>query len=101
MALYRIAQEALQNVVKHADASVVTVRLTSEDDNVRLVVADNGGGFNEDAVDGAHDRSRYGLVGMRERAELIGARLKVMSRPGEGTRVEVVVTEPLGPSRWA
>jgi signal transduction histidine kinase len=101
MALYRIAQEALQNVVKHADASVVTVRLTSEDDNVRLVVADNGGGFNEAAVDGAHDRSRYGLVGMRERAELIGARLKVMSRPGEGTRVEVVVTEPLGPSRWA
>jgi two-component system, NarL family, sensor kinase len=100
MALYRIAQEALQNVVKHADASVVTVRLTSEDGSVRLVVEDNGGGFNEAAIDGAHDRSRYGLVGMRERAELIGARLMVMSRPGEGTRVEVVVPEPLGPPLW-
>ncbi len=100
MALYRIAQEALQNVVKHAGASVVTVRLTSEDGSVRLVVADDGGGFNEAAVDGAHDRSRYGLVGMRERAELIGARLKVTSRPGEGTSVEVDVPEPLGPPLW-
>ncbi len=100
VALYRIAQEALQNVVKHANASVVKVRLTSEDDGVRLVVEDNGRGFNEVAVDGARDHSRYGLVGMRERAELIGARLKVTSRPGEGTRVEAIVPEPAAPPPW-
>ena len=94
-ALYRIAQEALQNVVRHAEASTVTVQLRDDDGLVRLVIADDGRGFDPDPVaspDGGDDPARgYGLVGMRERAELIGATLTVASRPGRGTRVEVAV----------
>ena len=94
-ALYRIAQEALQNVVRHAEASSVTVQLRADDGTVRLVIADDGRGFDPDpgaSADGGDDPARgYGLVGMRERAELIGATLTVASRPGLGTRVEVAV----------
>lgn len=94
VALYRIAQEALQNVVKHAEATTVRVRLTSADDGVRLVVSDDGVGFDEDSIAGAERRHSYGLVGIRERAELIGASLRLASRPGTGTTVEVVVPHP-------
>jgi signal transduction histidine kinase len=94
VALYRIAQEALQNVVKHAGATSVLVRLAPSDDGVRLVVTDDGHGFDEDILDGAEDRHSYGLVGIRERAELIGASLTITSRPGTGTTVEVIVPIP-------
>ena len=96
VALYRIAQEALQNVIKHAEASTVVVRLTSSPEGVRLVVSDDGQGFDEDSVEGAEDRHSYGLVGIRERAELIGASLTITSRPGTGTTVEVMVPTPAG-----
>jgi len=94
VALYRIAQEALQNVVKHAEATVALVRLGPTEDGVRLVVTDDGHGFDEDTIAGAEDRHSYGLVGIRERAELIGASLTIVSRPGTGTTVEVVVPVP-------
>ena len=94
MALYRIAQEALQNVVKHADASIVRVTLLPTADGVRLAVDDDGRGIDRDTLDGAEDRHSYGMVGMRERAELIGARLSVSSWPGRGTTVEVTVPRP-------
>jgi two-component system, NarL family, sensor kinase len=91
VALYRIAQEALQNVVKHAGATTVLVRLSSGDDGVRLVVSDDGMGFDEDMIADAQQRHSCGLVGIRERAELIGASLRLASRPGTGTTVEVTV----------
>jgi two-component system NarL family sensor kinase len=91
MALYRIAQEALQNVVKHAGASRVRLSLGRGPEGVRLAVEDDGVGFDSDAEGGAGERSAYGLVGMGERAELIGARLTVSSWPGRGTSVEVLV----------
>jgi signal transduction histidine kinase len=98
VALYRIAQEALQNVVKHAEASTVVVRLRHGDHGVRLVVSDDGHGFEQVAsgdiepVDAGDDLGHgYGLVGMRERAELIGATLTLVSRPGTGTTVEVTI----------
>ncbi len=94
VALYRIAQEALQNVVKHAGASTVLVRLGTIDGGVRLVVSDDGHGFDDETAAGAEDRHSYGLVGMRERAELIGASIAVVSRPGTGTTVEVMVPQP-------
>jgi signal transduction histidine kinase len=95
VALYRIAQEALQNVTKHAEASTVVVHLSTTDAGVRLVVADDGRGFDEEEVNaGAEDRHAYGLVGIRERAELIGASLTLASRPGNGTKVEVLVPRP-------
>ena len=91
VALYRIAQEALQNVLKHAEASSVLIRLSAGEDGVRLVISDDGRGFENEVLDGAEDRHAYGLVGIRERAELIGASLDVLSRPGTGTTVEIVV----------
>ena len=91
VALYRIAQEALQNVVKHAAATTVLVHLSAGEEGVRLIVSDDGCGFDIDAVDAGEDRHAYGLVGIRERAELIGAGLTLASRPGTGTTLEVVV----------
>ncbi|MDP8936588.1 MAG: GAF domain-containing sensor histidine kinase [Actinomycetota bacterium] len=91
VALYRIAQEALQNVEKHAGASSVRLSLTAGHGGVRLVVHDDGRGFEEGSDDAAAARHAYGMTGIRERAELIGARLAVDSVPGRGTTVEVVV----------
>ena len=91
VALYRIAQEALQNVVKHAEATTVLVRLLAGDEGTRLIVSDDGLGFDADDADDAEDRHGYGLVGIRERAELIGGSLTLISRPGVGTTLEVDV----------
>jgi signal transduction histidine kinase len=91
MALYRIAQEALQNVVKHAGADRVSVRLSATaGGTVRLVVEDDGCGFRPEDL-GTSTSVSYGMVGMRERAELVGAHLSVTTIPGEGTRVQVDV----------
>jgi two-component system, NarL family, sensor histidine kinase DevS len=80
-ALYRIAQEALTNVVKHARARSVSIVLGEKPDAATLVVEDDGGGF-----DPARPRDGgLGLLGMRERMELVGGRLTVESRPGAGT----------------
>ncbi len=91
VALYRIAQEALQNVVKHAQASRVRVSLLPVAEGVRLAVDDDGKGIAHDGQPSSDTGPSYGMVGMRERAELIGARLRVASWPGRGTTVEVVV----------
>ncbi|EHR50208.1 signal transduction histidine kinase [Saccharomonospora marina XMU15] len=89
IALYRIAQEALQNVVKHARTRVVRLSLLCDSSEVVLRISDNGLGFDRDATafgDGLPSGG-YGMVSMAERAELIGGRLVVTSRPGEGTTV--------------
>jgi len=82
--MYRIAQEALNNVVKHAKASeaVMTLRMGA---TVRLTVSDNGKGFDPSLVTADH----LGLKIMRERVEAIGAKLSVYSEPGEGTQISV------------
>ena len=85
--LYRIAQEALNNVVQHAEASRAHVRLVTTPAGVRLTVEDNGHGFDADNV----PESRYGLVGLSERARLLGGALRLETSPGEGTRVEVTL----------
>ncbi|HET8632137.1 MAG TPA: GAF domain-containing sensor histidine kinase [Thermomicrobiales bacterium] len=86
--LLRIIQEALSNVRKHAGASAVAVRLGAADGDVRASVMDNGGGFDPGAL-GRAAFPRFGLAGMRERAEAVGGELIVDSAPGRGTRVEV------------
>lgn len=90
VALYRIAQESLQNVVKHADASVARLRFTACDGIARLEVTDDGIGFEvgRTAGDGP---GGYGMRSMAERAELVGGRLAVRSRPGAGTTVTVTI----------
>ncbi len=86
----RVAQEALQNVRKHAGASWVAVATRIEDGEWVLEVRDDGRGFDVGAV-AARGRRNFGLQFMRERAELIGARLDVRSRPEGGTVVRLAV----------
>ena len=84
--LLHIGQEALSNVLKHAHATKFQTRVRFDSDAVRLEVRDNGDGFVvEDANGGG-----IGLIGMKERAEQIGATLSVSSRPGSGTRIVAV-----------
>jgi PAS domain S-box-containing protein len=85
-AVYRIAQEAFNNIVKHARASRVRVTLRCDGERGRLIVADDGRGFDIAAV----TAERMGLQIMRERVEGIGGSLAVTSKPGEGATVEVV-----------
>jgi nitrate/nitrite-specific signal transduction histidine kinase len=86
--LYQIAQEALNNALKHAMARVVTVSVRALDDQVDLEVQDDGTGFEPDAVEG---RGGLGLASMRERAAKIGGRLELVSVAGGGTTVRVEV----------
>jgi signal transduction histidine kinase len=85
--LYRIAQEALNNVAKHAGATSVDLLLERRDDDAVLIVEDNGRGFDTEAVKVSGTDRGLGLVGMRERAALVGGRVEVESMPGEGTTV--------------
>ena len=90
-ALYRMAQNALANVAKHAhaDKAVVTLRTTAR--SVSLIVADNGGGFDPAAVHQPTRDHGWGLMIMRERAAAIGARLSIESAPGHGAKIVVTV----------
>lgn len=85
--LYRIAQEALNNVLQHAQAEHAKVKLISTPEEVRLVVADDGRGFDPETA----PQDRFGLVGLSERARLLGGSLRLETSPGEGTRVEVIL----------
>ncbi|HZF57449.1 MAG TPA: GAF domain-containing sensor histidine kinase [Rubrobacter sp.] len=87
VALYRICQEALTNVARHAEAGRADVQLVATPGQIRLVVADDGRGF--DASNMPEDR--HGLVGMNERAKMLGGRLEIRSNPGAGTRIEATV----------
>lgn len=87
LALYRIVQEALSNVVKHAHAQQVQVKLTYGD-RLTVLVSDDGRGFDmPHRVDVLSDLGHFGLIGMRERAELIGAQLTIQSTSGHGTTI--------------
>jgi signal transduction histidine kinase len=91
-ALFRITQEALTNVMRHARASQVTVELDTTDEAVRLSIIDNGVGFDPEATFSPQTkRSSWGMLSMRERAEMVGGRLQVSSTPGGGTRIVVEV----------
>jgi signal transduction histidine kinase len=89
-ALFRILQEALTNVIKHAHANKVRIFLTYSPQEIHARVADDGQGFNTVMVESA-GRISWGLKGMEERASLLGGKLKVYSMPGEGTTVDVSV----------
>ena len=89
-ALFRIIQEALTNVIKHAHATQVRIHLSFLPREIRARVVDNGQGFNPSMVESA-GRISWGLKGMEERASLLGGNLKVNSKPGEGTTVDVSV----------
>jgi len=94
IALFRVAQEALTNVVKHAGASAVTISLKPEAGLVTLTVADDGAGFDGQAPAMA---GGMGMASMRERAEAVGAHPRIESTPGRGTRVIVEVPHAAAP----
>ncbi|HEX7021369.1 MAG TPA: histidine kinase [Trueperaceae bacterium] len=91
-ALYRIAQEALHNIAKHARARRVGLRLEGAGDRVRLFIHDDGAGFDPQAEFPGH----LGLTSMFERAQALGGRCRIESQPGEGTRITVELPAPGG-----
>ena len=86
--LYRIAQEALNNALKHAAATAVTVHLNSDKDWIELQVVDNGQGFDPDTIS---ESGGLGLVSMQERIRRLNGAFDIQSVPGEGTTVAVKV----------
>ncbi len=91
-ALLRISRESLANVVKYASATKVEVTLTFEDSRVRLAVEDNGAGFDPENLQRDKHGGGFGLINMRERAQLLGGELTVRSEPGRGTLVEATLS---------
>ena len=89
-AIYRVVQEALHNVAKHSQAKGVTIQMTREDGQVRLLVEDDGIGFVQKNV--CKGRS-FGLAGMRERVVTLGGAVRVRSSKGRGTRIEVTMPD--------
>lgn len=87
-ALFRIIQEAITNIVKHAQASITRVKLEGSASRVKVLIEDNGKGFDlQEVQQGRH----FGLLGMAERAELLGGTFNIWSQPGEGTRIEITI----------
>lgn len=95
IAVYRVVQEALTNVRKHAAATAVSVRLTFARDGVRIRVLDNGCGFEFPGILMERPAS-FGLIGMRERAEAVGGSFKVKTAPDQGTVIEVWIPAATG-----
>jgi two-component system sensor histidine kinase UhpB len=89
LVVYRVAQEALTNIARHADATHVDLDLRCDDRRTSLTIRDDGRGMSPEAL-----RSSNGIRGMRERAMLIGANLAIDSRPGDGTVVRLTLPTP-------
>ncbi len=90
-ALFRIAQESLTNVAKHARATRVALVVRKAGDGICLEVADNGKSFRENPQTSAKRRQRLGLLGMQERVRLVHGRFNIRPKPGKGTTVQVVI----------
>lgn len=92
--LFRVAQEALSNITKHAHAHQVDISLSIERSQLVMTIEDDGTGFNApDTLHGLTQQSHYGLAGMRERMDLIGGTWSIKSAPGKGTIVRVVYAD--------
>ncbi|MDF2958979.1 MAG: histidine kinase [Paenibacillus sp.] len=92
VAIYRLVQEAFSNVLKHAHASYITLEVTFQQQMVKIVVTDNGIGFVVESIDKKIERgSHYGLMGMRERVELLEGRMEIQSAKDAGTKVSLLI----------
>jgi signal transduction histidine kinase len=95
IALYRIAQEALSNIARHAKASTASLHLLRNEFILRLILEDDGEGFWEEQASRLRETGHgLGLISMRERTELLGGQFEVDSAPGKGTTVSVTI--PVG-----
>jgi signal transduction histidine kinase len=86
--IYRIAEQAITNIIQHANASHMSVGIASDDGRLTLTVEDDGCGFDPEAVD---VEAHYGLQGMQERANMIGGTLEIQSHLGGGTAIQLIV----------
>ncbi len=91
-ALFRIAQEALTNVAKHASATQVTITIEIDDEVIRLVVEDNGCGFELGHLTRPGEQPHWGILTMTERAEAVGGWFRIESSPQQGTQITVEVS---------
>jgi signal transduction histidine kinase len=101
LALYRIGQEALNNITRHSGATHATIQMSFQADGIKIVIEDNGKGFAVPRSPAEFAPSgHFGLLGMFERVDLIGGEIQVDSNPGKGTRVKVKVTDdhPISPT---
>ncbi|HLC04178.1 MAG TPA: GAF domain-containing sensor histidine kinase [Anaerolineales bacterium] len=95
--LFFIAEEAVNNARKHAEASVIAIRLKRDGELLLMEIEDNGSGFDVAAVNASyHERGSLGMINLRERAELVNGLMRIESTPGRGTRISVIV--PLTPT---
>ncbi len=85
---YRVAQEAFENIARHANARRLTVRMQGNGHGLQMTVTDDGHGFDVQSESAAE---KFGLIGMRERADLIGANLEVVSHPDQGTKIHLIL----------
>lgn len=83
--IYRIVQESLENIVRHAHASCVTIQMSQQRDTISLSIQDDGKGFEVNQID---NTQRYGIRGMRERVKALGGRMELFSQPNLGTQVQ-------------
>lgn len=91
VALFRLAQEAVTNAIKHAEATEINVRVEVEDDYISMIIKDNGKGFNVKSVKENRDKKSFGLIGMKERVELLEGKITVDSKKGLGTFIMIKV----------
>jgi len=91
--LFRIAQEALNNIRRHAEATDVNVKLVFFKETVKLLIQDNGKGFVFKDIDGFPHQERIGIIGMQERSRLLNSNLQISSKPGKGTTISVEFKE--------
>ncbi len=87
-ALYRVAQEAMTNVVKHANADRIIINIEKTNRDIRFVIDDNGAGFNTAGIE-SWKQSGWGILNMRERVQALGGQFLIKSSPGKGTHVEI------------
>ncbi|TAH44295.1 MAG: hypothetical protein EYC69_00390 [Bacteroidetes bacterium] len=88
IAIFRIIQESLNNIAKHARATNINIHCFEESSNLKIVISDNGTGFYEKDIS---SKISFGLLGMKERANMLNGHVHIKSAPGEGTRVEVCI----------
>jgi signal transduction histidine kinase len=93
-ALFRVCQEAMSNVARHAKATACLVQVGVEDREIRIEIEDDGRGFDPADAERREDRRPWGLMGIRERAEILGGTARIDSAPGQGTRVLVRIPLP-------
>jgi signal transduction histidine kinase len=93
IALFRICQEALNNVIRHAHAESVLIQVNAERGELRIEIEDDGRGFDR-SLARADERAHWGLLGIEERAQILGGEARIDSTPGHGTRIDVRVPLP-------